>query len=723
MFGSYCAGRASDRWNDDGVPTLACLLASIAGGAIYVMADMHRSWVLLLLAEFTMGLGGGTLAVLRAHVSKITTDRDRMSHTTYISTAQFVGLGLMPLAALAINYAFVGQHHRDAHAEALEEHNLLLATATGMMGDALAHYTAASTPEAANTHFLSHYRAGAGGRRNKHPGLENSASHIRPSQHGGRHLLSISSATEASTIGGSVAAAAAIVAPVVIPTGQQQGNDGTTFLARFFNHRTAPALLLIALNLGCMLLYFLFFEAGHQSLEFQSKKAVEAAKKKVEQAVQQARREGREFDADNDVGGQSSAFAGPGAAADPEAKDGANAQGGDVDAPAASMASADMSSSAGKRKPKELIFDLSKLDALNLGGSGGGAGAADAAASSGDDAAAASASSKPSLSIVQVSDTTVIVLKPFASDAPAQAEPRPAAADAAADGKASQRATRVPVPSAVSDADLEMDRRGGVGSGAARGGSSGIAGSWASLVAGATGVASAMVALFKPDSHAERAAAASKGSIQSGSGSSSAGSASASGFDGGQRVRIAAYESGRASHDLDNEGVMWGPFLLTPDRMVLWGSCLFVYLNYTIRGVLATVETVGTPTLARFRHIAPGSPLEVEVSATFFGLLGLLGCVVFFLQWLWQDRIDEPTTLVLGFAVTVVGSGAIVFAPHSEQAFMVGCICIWSFGLPAVQNSVLAALSRILGTRVRRGSASDQRKCERGWESCRSVTR
>lgn len=727
MFGSYAAGRASDRWNDDGVPTLACLIASVAGGAIYVIADMHRSWLLLLLAEFTMGLGGGTLAVLRAHVSKITTDRQRMSHTTYISTAQFVGLGLMPLAALAINYAFVGQHHRDAHAEALEEHNLLLATATGMMGDALSQY--ASAPNAENNqHFLSHYRAG-GGRRNKHPGLENSASHIRPSQHGGRHLLSLSSAShsasdsngagQASSIGGNVAAAAAMVAPVLIPTGAQQ-NDGSSFLSRFFNHRTAPALLLIVLNLGCMLLYFLFFEAAHQSLEFQAKKAVEAAKRKVEQAVQQARREGREFDADNEVGGQSSAFSG----VDAEVKDGANA---DVEAPAAAAsASADASSSSAaaagsgsKQKPKELIFDLSKLDALNLGGGGA---AADASSSS-DDAAAASA--KPALSIVQVSDTTVIVLKPFASDASSSAQAETpassrsaAAAAEGADGKVSHR--KVPVPSAaVVDADLEMDRRGSAAASSARGGNNG--GGFASLMAGAAGMASAVAALFKPDSQAERAAAASKGSIQSTSSAASASAAgsSAAGFDGGQRGRIAAYESGRLSHDLDNEGVPWGPFVLTPERMVLWGSCLFVYLNYTIRGVLATVETVGTPTLARFRHIAPGSPIEVEVSATFFGLLGLLGCGVFFAQWLLQDRIDEPTTLVLGFAVTVIGSGAIVFAPHSEHAFMIGCICIWSFGLPAVQNSVLAALSRILGTRVslaRGGREGEREEQERAGE-------
>lgn len=237
-----------------------------------------------------------------------------------------------------------------------------------------------------------------------------------------------------------------------------------------------------------------------------------------------------------------------------------------------------------------------------------------------------------------------------------------------------------------------MERRGAVGG---RGGSgSGGAGSLSALFAGAAGVAGALVSLFKPHAQGARAAASSKGSIQSGA------AVPAGAFDGGQSSRIAAYESGRAEHDLDNEGVQFGPLRLTPERMILWGSCLFVYLNYTIRGVLATVETVGTPTLARFRHIAPGSPLEVEASATFFGLLGLLGCVVFFLQWYLQEWIDEPTTLVAGFAVTLAGTGMIMFAPGSEQAFIAGCVCIWSFGLPAVQNSVLAALSRILGTRV-----------------------
>lgn len=195
MFGSYLAGRACDKWNDDGLPTLACMLASIAGGAAYIMADMNKSWIILLLAEFVMGLGGGTLAVLRAHVSKITTDRQRMSHTTAISTAQFVGLGLMPLAALAINYAFVGPH-RDAHAGHIEiDSRILVSAATGMIGEALA---LAGTTGA----HVDPQQAAIGAR------YRNGGARARSARSGRQLLSSVSEATA----GGSVAAAGALSA-------------------------------------------------------------------------------------------------------------------------------------------------------------------------------------------------------------------------------------------------------------------------------------------------------------------------------------------------------------------------------------------------------------------------------------------------------------------------------------------------------------------------------
>jgi MFS family permease len=660
MFGSYCAGAAADKWNDDGKPTVACLIASIFGGAVYVMADMNQSWMLLLVAEFGMGLGGGTLATLRAHISKITTDKLRVSHTTYISTAQFAGLGLMPLVALGLNYYFIGPHHHEElanHRAGYEDAALM--TAGGLLAEAVLD----GMTGAAHDEGIDRHRKVAGGvdpehfntrpvRRSYHAGLENknrggfrstsvhaakqpAPAHIGAGGAGvgGRHLLSSVTDTALSVVG------PATVHPSASPLLPDYTASDPSFLHRFMNHRTAPAHLIVALNLGCLLLYFMYFSASHESHEYQSKKAADQAKKRVAASLQAS----GGFDVDDVASGEKGAFE----KVEQEQRKGGGG-GGKKDAPVEKVV--EEPSRRGKKVVKEVKFDVSKLDAMKLGG-GVAAG----------EAAADGATADPAVSIVQVKDTTVITLAPFQDDA------QPASSSA------SKSSSRPQNRSSSDDSDEEDQRPRNGGS---------IQSKATGAISTAGGVARGIYQLFTAPSKSRSLNQKSSGFVSSSS----------------QSSRIQNYESGRARSDVDDEGAYLGGIHLTPERMVLWGSCLFVYLNYTIRGVLATVETVGTPSLAHFQHIPPG-PLEVEASARFFGILGLLGCVVFFFQWYFQDYIDEPTSLIAGFVVTVTGSTAILVMPESEAGFTFGCVCIWSFGLPAVQNSVLAALSRILGTR------------------------
>lgn len=159
-------------------------------------------------------------------------------------------------------------------------------------------------------------------------------------------------------------------------------------------------------------------------------------------------------------------------------------------------------------------------------------------------------------------------------------------------------------------------------------------------------------------------------------------------------------EKGRQRSGVGDEaGVSIGGFHITEETLVTLGACLFVFINFTIRGVLAVIETVGTPELARYKGIEKkGDAKIVEASATFFGFLGLLGCGVFWILLKLQHLLSEPIILIAGFVVVMFGTFVIVVL-SSEFFFYVGCVCIWSFGLPAIQNTVLSALSRILGAK------------------------
>eukprot|EP01135_Chromosphaera_perkinsii_P009642 Nk52_evm92s1810 gene=Nk52_evmTU92s1810 len=145
------------------------------------------------------------------------------------------------------------------------------------------------------------------------------------------------------------------------------------------------------------------------------------------------------------------------------------------------------------------------------------------------------------------------------------------------------------------------------------------------------------------------------------------------------------------------------------EKLVWYGIVLFMFLNFSSRGVMSVVETIGTPKYIEINHIH-GTEEKVVASSIFFGKLGLIGMLVFGVTVLLQKcGAQEQIMLACAFIVMVGGSGLIGWSETLPEApenhatlillFYGGCLLIWSLSFPIKQTTLVSSFSKILGAR------------------------
>jgi len=138
---------------------------------------------------------------------------------------------------------------------------------------------------------------------------------------------------------------------------------------------------------------------------------------------------------------------------------------------------------------------------------------------------------------------------------------------------------------------------------------------------------------------------------------------------------------------------------------------VFILLNFTVRAVLATLETLSTYIISYLYtgSLDPkvwqmdGAPFLVALTFTFIGIGGLVIFIgVYFLSKHLQDRV----TLILGLSFIAVGIG-ITLDPRDGKGldeemsllrFQVGLSLVWAIGYPLSQTVVVSALSKVLSS-------------------------
>ena len=138
---------------------------------------------------------------------------------------------------------------------------------------------------------------------------------------------------------------------------------------------------------------------------------------------------------------------------------------------------------------------------------------------------------------------------------------------------------------------------------------------------------------------------------------------------------------------------------------------VFILLNFTVRAVLATLETLSTYIISYLYTGSSdpkvwqldGAPFEVALTFTFIGIGGLVVFIgVFFVSKYVQDRI----TLVLGLSFILLGLG-LTLDPKDGRGlrdemslirFQAGLALVWGLGYPLSQTVVVSALSKVLSS-------------------------
>ena len=141
----------------------------------------------------------------------------------------------------------------------------------------------------------------------------------------------------------------------------------------------------------------------------------------------------------------------------------------------------------------------------------------------------------------------------------------------------------------------------------------------------------------------------------------------------------------------------------------------FVFLNFAVRAVLATLETLATPIISYLitGSISPGDWTHseaIKTVANLFAVLGVLGLANFAALFYVARQVPARVLLASGLIVTLLGAGCMLDpfdgrGPGREISlprFEAGLGIAWALGYPVTQTVVVSALSKVL-TREQQG--------------------
>ena len=141
----------------------------------------------------------------------------------------------------------------------------------------------------------------------------------------------------------------------------------------------------------------------------------------------------------------------------------------------------------------------------------------------------------------------------------------------------------------------------------------------------------------------------------------------------------------------------------------------FIFLNFSVRAVLATLETLATPIIC---YLLTGSTKPTDWANTgaltsvshLFTALGVLGLVNFAVLFFISRKVPLRVLLACGMAITLLGSLCMLDLGDGQgrvreislTRFEAGLGVAWALGYPVTQTVVVSALSKVL-TREQQG--------------------
>jgi MFS family permease len=137
------------------------------------------------------------------------------------------------------------------------------------------------------------------------------------------------------------------------------------------------------------------------------------------------------------------------------------------------------------------------------------------------------------------------------------------------------------------------------------------------------------------------------------------------------------------------------------------GPGIFILLNGVVRASLSVLETIGGIMFRRvwyhqeLTNPDPGSDTtvdqETETTGYFFTVVGGIGIITYIAIAWWSKRISDFVMLILGLLSLGLGSIALVkIGEHDFARFSIGCLWIWSLGMPLTATSVVSMASKII---------------------------
>jgi len=130
--------------------------------------------------------------------------------------------------------------------------------------------------------------------------------------------------------------------------------------------------------------------------------------------------------------------------------------------------------------------------------------------------------------------------------------------------------------------------------------------------------------------------------------------------------------------------------------VVIWS---YVFLNFSARGAISLIETVGAP---MFLQIWEGPHYsDTKPSSLMFLIVGTVGLFIFLIIP-YIKKVPENILTGIGFLFITAGSLVLIqfsSKPVDLTQFLVGMGLLWSIGSPITQVVIITAFSKALGAR------------------------
>jgi ceroid-lipofuscinosis MFS transporter 7 len=138
-----------------------------------------------------------------------------------------------------------------------------------------------------------------------------------------------------------------------------------------------------------------------------------------------------------------------------------------------------------------------------------------------------------------------------------------------------------------------------------------------------------------------------------------------------------------------------------PERIVNIGAMVFIFLNFSARGILSVFETVNIPLFLQVTGSDPNSVAAVVDASNFQFYLGLLGLLSYFSIEYFRRSLRDVSWVQLGFLFLLAGNVLLVVLPASLTFDLLALaeLLVWSIGCPITTAVVVAAFSKLLGGR------------------------